>query len=71
MTDPTRRHMPEDLQNHKILKALFKLCWNSAKWGFYIVQYFEQRYLRVFSETGLIEAEYRQKWLMINMMSYL
>ena len=59
LAEPTRRHMPEDtdLQIHKILKALFKPCWISVKWNFYIVQYFEQRYLRGFSETGLAEAE--------------
>jgi hypothetical protein len=59
LTEPTRRHMPEDtnLHIHKILKALFKPRWNRVKWNFYIVQYFEQRYLRGFSETGLTEAE--------------
>jgi hypothetical protein len=39
LTEPTRRHMPEDnnLQIHKILKALFKPCRNSAKWNFYLM----------------------------------
>jgi hypothetical protein len=60
LTEPTRRHMSQDtnLQIHKILKA-FKPCWNSAKWSFYIVQYFEERYLPGFSEIGLIGTEYR------------
>jgi hypothetical protein len=68
LTEPTRRHMPEDtnLPIHKILKALFKPCWNSAKWNFYIVLYSTYSFRPYHvpgDDTAPSENEYKEYFL--------